>query len=50
MTILVAMAHPDEVNFGSGGAVATLIVKGHQVVYCLVTDDQAGGSDNTVTR
>ena len=50
MKILVVVAHPDDVDFGSGGTVATWIAGGHEVVYCLVTDGQAGGSDNTVTR
>ena len=50
MKILVVVAHPDDVDFGSGGTVATWIAEGHEVVYCLVTDGQAGGSDNTVTR
>ena len=48
--VLVVVAHPDDVDFGSGGTVATWIAEGHEVVYCLVTDGQAGGSDNTVTR
>ena len=50
MKILVVTAHPDDVDFGAGGTVATWIGLGHEVVYCLVTDGQAGGSDNTVTR
>lgn len=50
MKILVITAHPDDVDFGAGGTVATWICEGHEVVYCLVTDGQAGGSDNTVTR
>lgn len=50
MKILVVVAHPDDVDFGSGGTVATWVAQGDEVVYCLVTDGQAGGSDNTVTR
>ena len=50
MKVLVVVAHPDDVDFGSGGTVATWISEGHEVVDCLVTDGQAGGSDNTVTR
>ena len=50
LKILVVVAHPDDVDVGSGGTVATWIAEGHEVVYCLVTDGQAGGSDNTVTR
>ena len=50
MKILVVVAHPDDVDFGAGGTVATWVAEGNEVVYCLVTDGQAGGSDNTVTR
>ncbi len=50
MRILVVTAHPDDVDFGSGGTIATWANEGHEVVYCLVTDGQAGGSDNTITR
>lgn len=50
MKILVITAHPDDVDFGAGGTVATWVVEGNEVEYCLVTDGQAGGSDNTVTR
>ena len=50
MKILVIAAHPDDVDFGAGGTIATWIAEGNEVVYCLVTDGQAGGSDNTVTR
>ena len=48
--ILVVTAHPDDVDFGAGGTVRKWILEGHEVVYCLVTDGQAGGSDNTITR
>lgn len=50
MKILVITAHPDDVDFGAGGTVASWTAEGHEVVYCLVTDGQAGGSDNTITR
>ena len=50
MRILIVTAHPDDVDFGSGGTVATWTNEGHEVVYCLVTDGQAGGSDNTISR
>jgi LmbE family N-acetylglucosaminyl deacetylase len=50
MKILVITAHPDDVDFGAGGTVATWVAEGNEVEYCLVTDGQAGGSDNTVTR
>ena len=48
--ILVVTAHPDDVDFGAGGTVRKWILEGHEVVYCLVTDGQAGGSDNSITR
>ena len=44
MKILVITAHPDDVDFGAGGTIASWIAEGHEVVYCLVTDGQAGGS------
>ena len=50
MKILVVTAHPDDVDFGAGGTIARWISEGHEVVYCLVTDGQAGGSDNTISR
>ncbi|MGB8859783.1 MAG: PIG-L deacetylase family protein [Ilumatobacteraceae bacterium] len=48
--LLVVMAHPDDVDFGSAGTMATLTGEGVQVTYCLVTDGDAGGSDRTITR
>ena len=48
--LLVVMAHPDDVDFGSAGTMATLTAAGVHVTYCLVTDGDAGGSDRTITR
>ncbi len=48
--LLVVMAHPDDVDFGSGGTIATLTDAGVAVTYCLVTDGNAGGSDRSVSR
>ena len=48
--LLVVMAHPDDVDFGSAGTIATLTGAGVKVTYCLVTDGNAGGSDRTVSR
>ena len=48
--LLVVMAHPDDVDFGSAGTMATLTQHGVHVTYCLVTDGDAGGSDRTVSR
>lgn len=50
MRILIVTAHPDDVDFGAGGSVATWTREGHYVVYCLVTDGQAGGFDNSIPR
>jgi LmbE family N-acetylglucosaminyl deacetylase len=47
---LCVMAHPDDVDFGSGGTVAKWVKAGIEVSYCLVTDGDAGGFDETVPR
>lgn len=44
------MAHPDDVDFGCAGTVATWTDEGHDVSYCIVTDGDAGGSDRTLPR
>ena len=48
--LLVVMAHPDDVDFGSAGTIATLTAQGVHVIYCLVTDGDAGGFDHSITR
>jgi LmbE family N-acetylglucosaminyl deacetylase len=48
--ILVITAHPDDVDFGAGGTVATWTDKGIAVSYCVITDGDAGGFDPTVPR
>ncbi|HYN56661.1 MAG TPA: PIG-L deacetylase family protein [Motilibacterales bacterium] len=48
--VLVVTAHPDDVDFGSAGTVATLVAAGVSVTYCIVTDGDAGGFDPTVPR
>src|SRR5689334_3916078 len=48
--ILLVNAHPDDVDFGSGGSVAVWTDKGIEVSYCLVTDGDAGGFDPDVPR
>lgn len=50
MKILVVTAHPDDVDFGAGGTIAGWTDEGHEVVYCLVTDGRAGGSDRAMPR
>jgi len=48
--VLVVTAHPDDVDFGAAGTVATLTDAGVEVVYCLVTDGDAGGFDLSIPR
>ncbi len=48
--VLVFAAHPDDVDFGSAGTIALWTDAGIEVVYCVVTDGDAGGSDPGVTR
>ncbi len=48
--ILVVTAHPDDVDFGAAGTVATWTKAGYDVTYCVVTNGDAGGFDPTVPR
>jgi len=48
--ILVIVAHPDDVDFGSAGTIAKWTDAGLEVSYCIVTDGDAGGSDPSVSR
>lgn len=43
--VLVVSAHPDDAEFGAAGTVAALTARGAEVVYCVVTDGDAGGFD-----
>jgi LmbE family N-acetylglucosaminyl deacetylase len=45
--VLVVVAHPDDVDFGAAGTVATLTAAGVEVVYCMVTSGDAGSPDPT---
>lgn len=47
---MVITAHPDDVDFGAGGTVATWTEAGETVTYCIVTDGDAGGFDPAVPR
>jgi len=49
-TVLVVTAHPDDVDFGAGGTVATWTDAGVEVAYCIVTDGDAGGFDRRIPR
>ena len=46
--VLVITAHPDDVDFGAAGTVATWTDAGIEVTYCICTDGEAGGSDRRV--
>ena len=48
--ILVITAHPDDVDFGAAGTVATWTDRGIEVSYCIITDGDAGGFDASVPR
>ena len=50
MRILVVTAHPDDVDFGAAGTVATWTAAGDEVTYCVVTNGDAGGFDPAVPR
>ncbi|HAZ32225.1 MAG TPA: PIG-L domain-containing protein [Acidimicrobiaceae bacterium] len=47
---LVITAHPDDVDFGAAGTIANLTDLGATVTYCIVTDGQAGGFDDSIPR
>lgn len=48
--VLAVMAHPDDVDFGCAGTIAGLTGRGVEVVYLMVTDGDAGGFDDGLTR
>ena len=45
--VLVVVAHPDDIDFGAAGTVATFTASGIAVSYCLCTSGDAGGYDDT---
>jgi LmbE family N-acetylglucosaminyl deacetylase len=48
--VLVVTAHPDDVDFGASGTIATWTSAGVEVTYCVITDGDAGGFDPDVPR
>jgi len=48
--ILVIAAHPDDVDFSAAGTIAGWTDAGLEVGYCIVTDGDAGGHDESVPR
>lgn len=47
--VLVVVAHPDDIDFGTAGTVASLTDAGSHVAYCLVTSGEAGDDDLSVS-
>lgn len=47
---LVVTAHPDDVDFGAGGTVMALVKAGVRVTFCICTDGDAGGFDDSTDR
>jgi LmbE family N-acetylglucosaminyl deacetylase len=47
---LAVVAHPDDVDFGMAGTIATLTSLGVAVSYCLVTSGDAGGDDMVMPK
>jgi LmbE family N-acetylglucosaminyl deacetylase len=45
--VLAVMAHPDDVDFGAAGTIAAWVKAGVEVHYCLLTDGDQGGFDDT---
>ena len=48
--ILCITAHPDDVDFGVAGTIARWTDAGIEVTYCVVTDGDAGGTDEDFPR
>src|SRR5580704_16702525 len=48
--VLLIAAHPDDIDFSAAGTVALWTDTGIEVTYCLVTDGDAGGFDESVPR
>jgi LmbE family N-acetylglucosaminyl deacetylase len=47
---LVITAHPDDVDFGAAATIAGWTSAGIEVIYCVITDGDAGGFDPAVDR
>jgi LmbE family N-acetylglucosaminyl deacetylase len=48
-TVLAVQAHPDDVDFSSGGTVAKFVRDGHHVYYLSATSGNKGTHDRSVT-
>jgi LmbE family N-acetylglucosaminyl deacetylase len=45
--VLVVAAHPDDIDFGAAGTIASWTADGIEVAYCLATRGESGGFDET---
>ena len=45
--VLVVTAHPDDVDFGASGTIAQWTARGIEVHYCILTNGDQGGFDDT---
>jgi LmbE family N-acetylglucosaminyl deacetylase len=45
---LVVSAHPDDIEFGAGGTVATWADQGAEITFCIVTDGSTGTQDRSL--
>ncbi len=48
--VLAIVAHPDDVDFSAAATIAGWTGAGIEVTYCIVTDGDAGGHDESVPR
>jgi LmbE family N-acetylglucosaminyl deacetylase len=48
--VLAIAAHPDDLDFSAAGTIARWTEAGLEVVYCIVTDGDAGGFDEDLPR
>jgi LmbE family N-acetylglucosaminyl deacetylase len=48
--VLAIVAHPDDVDFSAAATIARWTDAGIEVVYCIATDGDAGGHDESVDR
>jgi hypothetical protein len=48
--VLCITAHPDDIDFGAAGTIARWTEAGIEVSYCVVTDGDAGGFDESFPR
>ncbi|MHB8245629.1 MAG: PIG-L deacetylase family protein [Acidimicrobiales bacterium] len=46
--VLVIVAHPDDMDFGAAGTIATWTTLGSSVTYCIITDGAAGSADPSI--